>query len=80
MKYANLLTRHLTAIAVVIAILLMGRKRQITRKADWETHFTDLHFVDTQHGRSDRGVCYERCSVRCIVRGLGCRSGWTNYP
>ena len=34
-----------------IPFLLIGCvKKEITRKADWETHFMDIHFVDAKHG------------------------------
>lgn len=38
-------------------VFIVGCKTQITRKADWETHFTALHFVDAKHGWiAGRGV------------------------
>ena len=33
-----------------LAVLLIGCTQEATRKADWETHFTDLHFVNPQYG------------------------------
>ena len=33
-----------------VLTLLLGCKKEVTRKADWETHFTALHFIDPKHG------------------------------
>ncbi|MBM3235769.1 hypothetical protein FJZ31_05675 [Candidatus Poribacteria bacterium] len=38
------------AVITFIVILLTGCEKQITRKADWETNFNDIHFVDAKHG------------------------------
>ena len=32
------------------AMLLIGCTQETTRKADWETHFTDIHFANSTHG------------------------------
>ena len=31
-------------------MLLVGCTQEATRKADWETHFTDIHFVNSTYG------------------------------
>ena len=41
---------RLIAVTFVISTLLSGCKEEVTRKADWETHFTDLHFVNAKLG------------------------------
>ena len=41
---------RLIAIGFAISTLLLGCKEEVTRKADWETHFTDLHFVNAKLG------------------------------
>ena len=38
------------AVAFAISTLLLGCKEEVTRKADWETHFTDLHFENAKLG------------------------------
>ena len=49
-------------------------KKEITRQADWETHFMDLHFADAKHGwivghqgwilhTADGGMSWEKQSV-----------------
>ena len=41
---------RIVILTLVFVILLIGCKKEVTRKADWETHFTDLHFADAKHG------------------------------
>ena len=49
-------------------------KKEITRIADWQTHFTDIHFADAKHGwivghqgwilhTADGGVSWEKQTV-----------------
>ena len=38
------------AITAALTMLLVGCKQEVARKADWETHFMDLHFTDAKHG------------------------------
>jgi photosystem II stability/assembly factor-like uncharacterized protein len=49
MKYTSQLISYIAVITFII-ILLTGCEKQITRKADWETNFNDIHFVDAKHG------------------------------
>ena len=37
-------------ISFAFAMLLIGCRQEVTRKADWETHFTDLYFADPKYG------------------------------
>ena len=45
------ITCYAIAILFGISLLFAGCvKKEITRQADWETHFTDIHFADAKHG------------------------------
>ena len=37
-------------VAFTVAMLLTGCTQEATRKADWETHFTDIHFANSTYG------------------------------
>ena len=37
-------------LAFAFIILFTGCRQDVTRKADWEVNFTDLHFADAEHG------------------------------
>ena len=37
-------------VTFAFVLLLAGCRQETTRKADWETHFTDLHFANPQYG------------------------------
>ena len=81
------------AILFRIPLLLIGCvKKEITRQADWETHFMDVHFVDTQHGwivghqgwilhTSDAGMSWQKQTVNTnedfkAVYFTNLRNGW----
>ena len=49
MKHKTQIT-FCVAVITFIIVLFTGCEKQITRKADWETNFNDLHFVDAKHG------------------------------
>ncbi len=76
-----------------IVFLLGGCvKKEITRQADWETHFTDIHFADAKHGwivghggwilhTADGGVNWEKQTVNTnedlkAVYFTNLRNGW----
>ena len=42
--------RQVATIAVAFAMLLIGCKTEVVRKADWEANFNDLYFADAKHG------------------------------
>ena len=50
MKLTRQFTLHLTAIILTIVAISTGCKQEITRQADWEADFTNLHFVAPRHG------------------------------
>ena len=37
-------------ITFAMLVIMNGCQEEVTRKADWETHFTDLHFTSLKHG------------------------------
>ena len=39
-----------TVVALAFITLLIGCRQEVTRKADWEANFTDLHFADAERG------------------------------
>ena len=74
-------------------LLLIGCvKKEITRIADWQTHFTDIHFVDAKHGwivghqgwilhTADGGANWEKQTVHTnedfkAVYFTNLRNGW----
>ena len=76
-----------------IVFLLGGCvKKEITRQADWKTHFTDIHFADAKHGwivghggwilhTADGGVNWEKQTVNTnedlkAVYFTNRRNGW----
>ncbi|MEC7867932.1 MAG: YCF48-related protein, partial [Candidatus Poribacteria bacterium] len=50
MKNASKRIHHFMVITTILATLLIGCTTEVARKADWETHFTDLHFTDALRG------------------------------
>ena len=74
MKITSNRIHYFMAIPTILATLLIGCTTEVARKADWETHFTDLHFADTVHGwivgleglivhTNDSGKTWERQEV-----------------
>ena len=71
--------QHITCFWMVILFglpfLFIGCvKKEITRIADWQTHFTDIYFADAKHGwivghqgwilhTADGGVSWEKQTV-----------------
>ena len=39
-----------TTLALAFILLLIGCRQDVTRKADWEVNFTDLHFAGAERG------------------------------
>ena len=83
------------SIATLFGVLFLFTgcvKKEITRIADWQTHFTDIHFADAKHGwivghhgwilhTANGGVSWEKQTVNTnedfkAVYFTNLRNGW----